>query len=94
MIVFNKRTITKRHTLNFCEAVCLFAAMYVVYSLLRQHTVLPMSIDSVWYRFSHWATHFHVIAVALLPIYVAVMVFGTASIGIYLGRMLQRWIKR
>jgi len=62
--------------------------------MLRQDAVFPISINSAWYCFSHWARHFHVIAVALLPVYVALMVFGTATIGIYLGSAIQRWINQ
>lgn len=92
--VFRKRIMNKRHTLNFCEAVCLFVAVYVTCYMLRQDNVFPMSINSAWYWFSHWARHFHVIAVALLPVYVSLMVFGTATIGIYLGSAIQRWINQ
>ncbi len=92
--MFKKRIINKRHTLNFCEAACLFVAVYVICYMLRHDNVFPMSINSVWYWFSHWTRHFHVIAVALLPVYVALMVFGTAIIGIYLGSAIQRWINQ
>jgi uncharacterized membrane protein YfhO len=91
--VFNKRIINNRHTLNFCEAMGLFAAVYVTLYLLSQDNVFPMSINSAWVCFNRWAHHFHLIAVALLPVYVALMVFGTATIGIYLGSAIQRWMK-
>ena len=91
--MFNKRVINKRYTLTACEAICLFAAVYATSYLLRQNgSGFPMSINAAWYWFSHWTKHFHLLAVALLPIYVALMVFGTAVIGIYLGSAIQRSI--
>ncbi len=83
---------TKRHTLNIGEGICLIAAVYFICYLLRQDDILPISISSVWSYISHFAKHFHVIAVGLLPVYVALMVFGTAILGIYLGSAIQRWI--
>ena len=82
----------KRHILNLGEALCLMAAVYLICYLLRQDNIAPISIDSAWAYINHWAKHFHVIAVGLLPVYVALMVFGTAVFGIFLGATLQRWI--
>jgi hypothetical protein len=90
--VLTKRTKTKRYTLSVCEGICLIAAVYVICYMLRQDDIFPMSINSAWAYFSHWAKHFHVLAVGLLPVYVALMVFGTASVGIYLGSAIQRWV--
>ncbi|HSW68764.1 MAG TPA: hypothetical protein VLI69_01230 [Gammaproteobacteria bacterium] len=91
--MFNKRAKHKPITLNFCEAICLAAAVFVICYILRHDDVFPVSINSAWYWFTHW-TKYHVLAVALLPVYVAFMVFGTASIGIYLGSTIQRWINQ
>ncbi len=88
-----KRKINKRYTLSVCEGICLIAAVYVICYMLCQDTISPMSINSAWVYFSHWARHFHVLAVGLLPVYVALMIFGTATVGIYLGSAIQRWTK-
>ncbi len=88
-----KRNINKRYTLSVFEAVCLITAVYVICYMLYQDAISPMSINSAWIYFSHWARHFHVLAVGLLPVYVALMIFGTASVGIYLGSAIQRWVK-
>lgn len=93
-VVLNKRVIHKRHALTICEAVCLLTAICAICYMLRQNELSPVSIDSAWNCFSHWARHFHVIAAALLPIYVALMVFGTAAIGAYLGSAIHRWINQ
>ena len=84
----------KRYTLNLCQAIGLFTAVYIICYKLAQHTtVSSFSIDSVWNRFMGWTHHFHVVAVALLPVYVALMVFGTAAFVIYLGSLVRRWLK-
>ena len=90
--MLSKRMPHKRYTL--CEIVCLFAAVYFICYILRQDGVFPISIGSAWYCISHWVRHFHVVAVALLPIYVAFMVFGTAAVGIYLGSATHRWLNQ
>ncbi len=84
----------KHHTLSFFEAVCLIAAIYVICHLLRQDDIFSISINSAWVWFSHLSPHFHVVAVALLPVYVALMIFGTAILAMFLGSRLQRWINQ
>lgn len=72
----------------------MIAAVYVICYMLSQDDIFPMSIDAAWAYISHWARHFHVLAVGLLPVYVALMVFGTAIAGMYLGSTLQRWFNQ
>ena len=84
----------KRNLLNLGEALCLAGAVYFICHVLRQDNIVPISISSVWAYISHWAKHFHVIAAGLLPVYVALMVFGTAIGSLYLGSAIQRWITR
>ncbi|EKD53673.1 MAG: hypothetical protein ACD_60C00162G0028 [uncultured bacterium] len=90
--MLNRRDTHKQHILNLGEALCLAAAVYFICYILSQGNIVPISINSVWSYISHWAKHFHMLAVGLLPIYVALMVFGTAMIGICLGSALQRLI--
>lgn len=93
--MFNKRNLNKRNSLNVIEAICLIAAIYFVCSMLSGD-LMPISINSVWstLSLSHWARHCHVLAVGLLPVYVALMIFGTAIISVYLGSAIQRWLKQ
>ncbi|HSW93822.1 MAG TPA: hypothetical protein VLJ15_05625 [Gammaproteobacteria bacterium] len=90
--MLNKRMITKRHTVTICEAVCLLLAIGVTCYVLCENEMSPVSIDSAWNYFSHWARHFHVIAVALLPVYVALVIFGTATLCAWLGSIVRRLI--
>ena len=82
----------KRHSLNLGGMICLVAAVYVLYYLLLRDNILPFSIHSMLFNINHWAKNWHVIVIGLLPIYLALMVFGTAIIGIYFGSALQRWL--
>lgn len=82
----------KKHSLNLGGLVCLIAAVFFICYLLREGDIFPISIDFVWLHISHWAKHFRILAVGLLPIYVALMVFGTAIVGTYFGSALQRLI--
>jgi hypothetical protein len=87
--MINKK-MTKWHMMTICETVGLFTAIGIICYILRRNTPLPVSIDSAWNYFSHLAKHFHVIAAALLPVYVALMIFGTAALGMYVGSFIQR----
>lgn len=91
--MFNKRNLNKRHSLNAIEVICLIAAIYWVCSMLGGDFEL-ISINSVWSNLTLSLRHFHVIAVGLLPVYVALMVFGTAIVSVYLGSAIQRWLKQ
>ncbi len=93
--MFNKRNMNKRHSLNVMEAICLVVALYIICCVLGGD-YMPISISSVWssLTLSHWARHWHVLAAGLLPVYVALMVFGTAIASLYFGSALHRWLKQ
>lgn len=82
----------KRFTLNLGAIICLMALGYILYYLLLLDNPLPFSIGAVLSSINHIIKHWHVLAVGLLPIYIALMIFGTGIISIYLGSVLQRWI--
>ena len=82
----------KRNSLNLGGFICLVAAVYILYYLLLRDNMMPLSIYSVLSSINHWAKDWHVIVIGLLPIYLALMVFGTAMLGVYLGTAIQRWI--
>lgn len=72
------------------SGVCLIAAVYFIYYLLIKDKLLPCSISSVlsWSTPKHW----HILAVGLVPISLALMIFGAAVLSLYLGSALQRWL--
>lgn len=65
-------------------------ACYLAYYLLLSENDLHTSIASI-IAYSHHLTHGqHILLLALLPIYIALMIFGSASVGLYLGKGIQR----
>lgn len=92
--VLTKRTINNRCTLSIFEGLCLVVVLYFISYMLLQDDIFPTSIDSTWTYFTHLARHFHILAVGLLPVYVALMIFGTAATGVYLGSAIQQWFAK
>lgn len=88
--MLTKHTMQKKTSLHIIELSCLIVAVFVVCYFLRQDDILPISINSVWLSISHCTRHFHLLAVALLPVYVSLMIFGTAVFAMYFGSILKR----
>lgn len=87
--MFKKRNIKSWPTFNLGGIICLATAVYLIYYLLLKDHLLPLSSSS----FSAWGGHhWHILAIALLPVYLALMIFGTAVAGVYLGSAIQRWL--
>lgn len=83
----------RKHRLNLGSLICLIAAVYVLYYLLLgNRQILPSSIHWVEQAVEPWTHSCHVLVIGLLPIYIALLVFGTAILGGYLGSALHRWI--
>ena len=82
-----------RQTLNLGVITCLIGTIYVIYYLLLHDNPLPFSISSVLAWLNHWVRHWHVLAVGLIPIYLAFMIFGAAVLCSYFGSTVQRWIE-
>lgn len=79
-------------TFNVGGVVCLFATTWLMYQLLLCDDFFPLSIMAVQLSINHWAHHWHVLAVGLLPVYVAFVFFGAALCGLLFGSVLQNWI--
>ncbi len=77
--------INKKSPFNLGGILCLVASIYLICHILIYDNFLPISISSMTVQFSHWAKNWHFLAVGLLPIYVAFMIFGAAIIGAYVG---------
>lgn len=84
--------INKRQTLNLGGIIFLVVAIYLIYYVLLHDKVLPFSISSVVSNINHLTRNWHILVVGLMPVYIALMIFGAAIIGIYLGSAFQRWI--
>lgn len=90
---------TLKECIGATRAVCLVLAVLVSCYLLYTDAMLPCSINTVWERVNHFVRiphfHFQVVTVGLLPVYVALMVFGAAFLGAFAGecviQALSRW---
>ncbi len=79
---------------NLSGLICLLAAFYCMYYLLVLDKALPFSISSVLSHASHFAKEWHLLAVGLVPIYLALMIFGSSMLSLSIGSALQRWLSR
>lgn len=86
------KNMNTQKNLNIGAIICLIAGSYLCYYLLLVDKGLPFSISSVFSTVNHWSHPLRVLAIGLLPVYIAVMLFGMGLIGIYLGSALQHWI--
>lgn len=84
----------KQYSFNIYSLLGLLVAVYCIYFLLIKDDQLPCSIQAVLYGVNHVITHWHVLVVGLLPIYVACVIFGLAMVGLYLGSLLERLMGR
>ncbi len=89
-----KKQRTLKYTLNLGAILSLILAIYFIYYLLLKDDLLPFSIPFVLSSINHWSHHWHVLVVGLMPIYLAVVIFGAAMFGIYFGSALHRWVLR
>jgi len=92
-----KRTIRER--IDTTRAICLVLAVLAICYLLYSDALFPCSISTVWETISRFVRvpHFQLVTVGLLPVYVALMVFGAAFFGAFAGgyiiRALYRWLR-
>ena len=92
MNAFKKQKLPKKSYLTLGGILCLSTGIYLLYYLLATnmfsapvHSLLSWNTDS--------AKKWHVLAIGLVPIYLALLIFGTAIVCLYIGALLQRWLK-
>jgi len=61
----------------------------VAYYLLLSDNFLHISIASIIQASHHLAIKPHLLILGLLPVYIAAMIFGAASLGLYLGARIE-----
>ena len=76
--------------LNLGIVLALLVACYVDYYYLLQDSYF--SISSIITHTHNLDGKKHLLVLALLPIYISTMVFGAATIGLYLGRIFQNFL--
>lgn len=81
--------------LNLGGMVFLISTICAIYVLLLQdNNVQPFSILGMHSMINRCAYHWHIVVAGLLPIYIAVVIFGTAILSSYFGSALHRWVMR
>lgn len=90
--LLKKSRLYKKHTINGGGILCLITTAYALYYLLLNDKLLPISISSITTFTSHCTTHWHILAAGLIPVYLALIIFGTAILSLHFGSALQRWL--
>lgn len=81
-------------SLNLRTILAIIAVFFIVFFVLLTDKFLHISISSIIELTDHTADKKHFIVLAILPIYIAVMIFGAASAGIYLGSWIESLLAR
>lgn len=79
---------------NISTVIALIAAFSLVYYFLMLDNFLHISIASIIAKAHQLKETDHVLVLGLLPIYIALMVFGAGMVGIYLGSAIQQVLIR
>ncbi len=77
--------------LNICIitfTICFYIANY----LLLRDNVFHISISSIINEANRLHGQSHLVILALLPIYIATMIFGASILGIYLGSIIHQFL--
>ncbi|VVC76809.1 hypothetical protein AQUSIP_21360 [Aquicella siphonis] len=79
---------------NLATLISLTVVFYTSYYLLVQDNFLHTSISSIIHRAHHLEIKSHLIVLGLLPIYIAMVIFGSAMLGMYIGSAVQNILSR
>lgn len=79
---------------NLASLITLTIVFYSSYFLLVEDNFLHTSISSIIHRAHHLQLKSHLIVLGLLPIYIAMVIFGSALVGIYLGSIAKKIFSR
>lgn len=75
--------------LDIVTFITLCVVFYITYALLLQDNFLNISISSILIKAHALELKQHLFVLALLPVYIATVIFGSALFGIYLGKHLR-----
>jgi hypothetical protein len=76
-------------SLNFGKLVAICFFFYVAYCLLLHDNTLQMSVSALIVRSHQLSMYQHLLILGLIPIYIGVVIFGAAMLGILVGDVLQ-----
>ena len=86
--------LNKKLTLNVGGFICLMFTVYLVYDLVLKDTQFPLSVSALLVFGSHLSRIWHLLTIGLIPIYLALIIFGIGLASLYFGSMMQNWITR
>ncbi len=92
--MLRRYNIRKNKTLNLGGIIFLLATVYIIYYLLLKDTLLPFSVSSLLAWGDNCSKCWHVLAVGLIPIYLAMVIFGAGVLSVSIGSALQRWLTK
>jgi Na+/citrate or Na+/malate symporter len=81
-------------SLNLATIFTLMVLSYFAYYLLVSDNFMHISISSILSQAHHLEMKKHLLILGLLPFYIAAVIFGTAILSLYLGSLLQQFLKR
>ena len=80
----------KWYSITLYKVIGLTISTCFTYYLLVRDSFLPFTIEAVAHRVQPIVLHYPILEVVILPIYMALMVFGITIMGFYLGAVLER----
>jgi len=73
--------------------IALCAMTFIAYYILVCDNMFHCSVSAIINWSHQLSKEVHLVVLAAIPVYIAVIIFGTALFGIYLGSVLQGVIK-
>ncbi|MDX1900471.1 MAG: hypothetical protein SFW66_00530 [Gammaproteobacteria bacterium] len=74
---------------RYSDIICFIVVLLICFLLYRSDAV-PISIDVVWDFILKCLNGSKLLTVGLMPVYVALMIFGAAALGIFLVTIVKR----
>lgn len=80
--------------LSLISAICtLLLVCASTYCLLYENS-LHLSINAIITSAHNLGLNKHIFVLALLPVYIAIMIFGAGFLGIFIGGKIENWLIR
>lgn len=83
----------KKIKISLANVIALCAMSLMAYYILICDNVLNTSVSAIITWSHQLSVNKHLIVLALIPIYIAIIIFGAALLSIYLGSALQGLLK-
>lgn len=79
--------------INLANIIALCAMSFIAYYILVCDNVFNISVSAIIAWSHQLSMNKHLVVLAIIPVYIAIIIFGVALLGIYLSSMLQGLIK-